>query len=151
MIGYPKPTEARKSTKADATFSGEVVELIWNRDGGCCVKCGHPQDRERRGDVAGGWSIQHREARGRSGSKGRPHLALASNGAILCGTGTTGCHGEVEADLEKAREQGYSVSALGIRRPADVPMLHALFGRVWLDDKGGWSTEPPTAPELIAA
>ena len=125
-------------------FSPMVVEAIWNRDRGCCAMpgCVNPGlVRERRGEpFSGGWSIQHREARGAGGVKrnsARPHLVLPSNGVLLCGTGTTGCHGKVEAHGVPS-EWGFSVSRHGVLRPAQVPIFHALHGRVFLDDTGGW-------------
>ncbi|MCC2030641.1 hypothetical protein [Microbacterium allomyrinae] len=133
-------------------FSPDVVELIWIRDGGACVDCGMPQVRERRGEAFGGWSIQHREARGAGGtSKGavrknaRPWLVLASNGAVMCGTGVTGCHGRAETkDRRRAFDLGFAVRP-GVRRPAEMPIRHALHGWVTLTDDGDW--EPAEAPE----
>ncbi|KQM38406.1 hypothetical protein [Microbacterium sp. Leaf203] len=123
-------------------FSPATVQLIWDRDRGCCVVCGRGLRRERRGEPFNGWSVMHREPRGAGGVKrnsDRPHLVLPSNGALGCGTGTTGCHADVEAGKYPA-EDGYKVSRLGKARPADVPLRHALFGMVRLDDAGGWET-----------
>ncbi len=125
-------------------FSPEVVQVIWERDRGCCAKCGRRLREYMRGQLGpiGGWSVQHREARGAGGvgRKGaRPWLTRASNGVLLCGDGTTGCHGDVETrERAAARELGFVVSATGIRRPASVPILHALYGWVLLDDEGGY-------------
>lgn len=122
-------------------FSPATVQLIWDRDRGCCVVCGRGLRRERRAEPFDGWSVMHRESRGAGGVKrnsDRPHLTRAANGALGCGTGTTGCHAKVEAGDFPGL--GYKVSRLGKDRPADVPMLHALFGWVRLDDAGGWET-----------
>lgn len=132
-------------------FSAETVDLIWERDRGCCVDCGMPQVRERRGEAFGGWSLQHREARGQGGTKrgGRPWLTLPSNGVVLCGTGVTGCHGRTETvDRARAFALGFAIRS-GIRRPHEIPMRHALLGWVTLNDAGGW--DPADAPECGAA
>lgn len=123
-------------------FSPATVQLIWARDKGRCAYpgCERPLVWERRAEPFGGWSVQHREARGPGGVKrnsDRPHLVRASNGVLLCGTGTTGCHGLVEA--KKAPEVwGFTVSRIGQTRPIDVPLFHALYGWVRLDDAGGY-------------
>lgn len=128
-------------------FSPATVQLIWDRDKGRCAMpgCRNPLlVRERRGEPFGGWSVQHREPRGSGGVKrnsDRPHLVLPSNGVLLCGTGTTGCHGDVEHHRDNVDPAwGFTVSRHGVTRPADVPLFHALFGWVRLDDAGGWET-----------
>lgn len=137
-------------------FSAEVVEVIWTRDGGCCAMCGRSLLATRRGYPAyeGGWSVQHREARGAGGVKSRkgrvrrPWLVLPSNGALMCGDGVSGCHGDVETrERAEGRRLGFVVSANGVRRPSEVPVRHAVHGWVLLDDVGGWSVvdEPEEA------
>lgn len=123
-------------------FPPDVVDTIWDRDKGRCAMCGKRLDRERRGAPghAGGWSIQHREARGKGGVKrknARPWLTLASNGVLMCGDGVSGCHGDVETKhREWARAFGFVVSALRVFRPAEVPIKHAVYGWVLLLDDG---------------
>lgn len=134
-------------------FSDATVEVIWERDKGCCVDCGQPQRRERRGEAFGGWSVQHRAARGKGGtsrgSRLRPWLTRAANGVIMCGTGTTGCHGRAETrDRARAFDLGFAVRT-GVTLPASAPLRHAVHGWVLLDEEGGWT--PVEAPEGLAA
>lgn len=114
-------------------FSAAVVNLIWVRDRGRCARCNRTLVRERRGID---WSVHHRCPRSLGGTR-RPWVGLAANGLLLCGTGTTGCHGWVESHRSDARAEGFLVSALGRVAAAAVPMAHALYGPVLLDDQGG--------------
>ncbi|CAH0253756.1 hypothetical protein [Microbacterium sp. Bi128] len=133
-------------------FPDAVVDLIWERDRGCCALCGVGLVWERRGEPFGGWSVQHREARKQGGAKGRPWVARAANGVVLCGTGTTGCHGDVEHHSDNVKPVwGFSVSALGIRRPVEVPLRHAALGWVLLNDAGGWEPVDEPVDDLAAA
>lgn len=135
-------------------FPADVVTLIWIRDQGSCAMCGRALLATRRGlpDYEGGWSVQHREARGKGGAPRkhgrdvRPWLTRASNGVLMCGDGVTGCHGDVETrNRAGGFALGFVVSAIGVRRPASVPIKHALHGWVTLTDAGGF--EPAEAPE----
>lgn len=62
---------------------------------------------------------------------------LAANLLLLCGSGTTGCHGWVEGHRADSIDLGWLVSRLGVLRPAEVPVHHGLHGLVLLDDEGG--------------
>lgn len=128
-------------------FKPATVGVIWERDGGRCALCGAGLVWYARGYVwAGGWSVHHREDRGQGGVKRarpgreqpRAYLALSANGVLLCGTGTTGCHGKVTRNEVPAR-LGFSVSRIGIRRPVEVPIKHYLHGWVRLDNDGGYT------------
>ena len=50
-------------------------------------------------------------------------------GVVLCGTGTTGCHGYVESNRAEAAEQGWLVPRRDPRDPADVPVY--IDGAWW--------------------
>lgn len=136
-------------------FKSATVELIWDRDGCRCALCGIGLAWALRGmPFTRGWSVHHREDRGQGGVKRarpgreqpRAYLALPSNGVLLCGTGTTGCHGEVTRNRVPAR-LGFTVARIGIRRPVEVPIKHYLHGWVLLDNDGGWTAveEPAEA------
>ncbi|REC98360.1 hypothetical protein DEU35_1460 [Microbacterium sp. AG157] len=142
-----------------AEFKPEMVQDIWERDGGRCALCGLGLHWDLRGKpFERGWSVHHREDRGMGGVKRarkgreqpRAYLALAANGVLLCGTGTTGCHGKVTRE-ELPERLGFSVSRIGIRRPVDVPLLHALHGWVLLDNEGGYAPADEPDEEEMAA
>lgn len=142
-----------------AEFKAATVAMIWERDAGRCALCGEWLVWEFRAEpFEHGWSLHHREDRGMGGVKRarkgrvqpRAHLALAANGVLLCGTGTTGCHGKVTRE-EVPERLGFSVSRIGIRRPVDVPLLHALHGWVRLDNDGGYTPADEPDEEEMAA
>jgi hypothetical protein len=104
--------------------------LVQERDGGVCVRC-------RRQGLHVNWD--HRLNRSQSGRW------AASNGQLLCGSGTTGCHGEITGNPHAAIVQGWAVP--GWADPAEYPAARWVdtgFGTVrlgWVlyDDDGGWT------------
>lgn len=116
--------------------TAETRQLVLERDGYSCVRCGIPIS----GEPGIGWSIQHRIPRGMGGSKD-PRLNLPSNLILLDGSGTTGCHGDVESNRTAARAFGYLVSRP--LDPAEVPVTvtlrpgnPAVTARYLLDNDG---------------
>jgi hypothetical protein len=125
--GAPKKRTQRPTGPKQA-----VVALVFARDGGCCIRCGKPVRPEDRGV---GFSVHHRAARLMGGTS-RPDVNFPSNLVILCGSGTTGCHGEVESSRVLARAAGL---LLWVKAdPAKVP-VQTWWGPALLDDKGRWS------------
>lgn len=118
-----------------------VVRLVFDRDGGCCVRCAKGVAFERRGED---WSLQHRRARGRGGDP-RPETNLPANLVVLCGSATSagGCHEWAERERSAARLAGLSMRWK--QDPQKVP-LSTWWGPVLLDDKGRWRT-PEQCPE----
>lgn len=115
--------------------SRKVKELVAKRAGGRCEMCGNPVSY-------GYYSYHHRRTRGMGGSKD-PATNQASNLLLLCGTGTTLCHGWITEFPKKAKaeENGWVVSRWA--KPALVPVLvfsHAPH-KVLLDDDGNYVTE----------
>jgi hypothetical protein len=82
----------------------EAYELVELRDGGVCQKC-------RRSDY--GINRDHRKGRGVGGRTEVQNLQL------LCGSGTTGCHGWRTSHPDDAARDGYAVP--GWADPADYP------------------------------
>jgi 5-methylcytosine-specific restriction protein A len=118
-----------------------VRAAVRERDEERCARCGG------RGENAGGrGSLHHRMPRGR-GSDGLASSYALSNLVVLCGSGTTGCHGWVESYRTQAEADGWLVRR-GLQVPADVPVLYR--GRwVLLDDEGGvtpWDTGAAGGP-----
>lgn len=120
-----------------AEFSPAVVDLILERDMHSCVRCGMGV-----GDLRGmDFSIQHRRARGAGGSV-LADTALPSNGVILCGSATSDhCHSEVERRRVEDEIAGFWSPQLLGGKPVvmtTVPLHHAAYGWVLLDDFGGF-------------
>lgn len=109
----------------DGRFTPKVAAAIQARAGYRCERCGE-SCRDQRGF---GWSIQHRTARGMGGTKREP---TAADGALLCGSATTGCHGFIEANPDVARAEGWRVDHG--TDPHTVPIRHWYWGSVLLDD-----------------
>ncbi|UOE45495.1 HNH endonuclease [Agromyces larvae] len=93
--------------------SGHVARLVDDRDQFRCVRCGAFF-------IVG--SRHHRQRRG-SGDHTPPNLIL------LCGTGTTGCHGWVHAHPQRARANGWIVPVENRADPTEIPVL--VFPGVW--------------------
>lgn len=103
-------------------------------------------------------SLHHRQPRGMGGTK-RYHvrdalarlveqLPLLSAMGLLCGTGTTGCHGWVERNRELAAWFGWLVPApvpgrsTAATDPAQVPVVLPDRRRVLLDEYGNYRPVP---------
>ena len=129
MIG-PKYERPAKQTAKDERVAREVVG---RRDGGVCVKC-------RRVHPIGGVSWDHRKNRSQGG------LWLPSHGQLLCGTGTTGCHGWRTSRVEEAVAAGYAVPGWPRADPREWPARRwvntprGFVREAWVvyDDEGDW-------------
>lgn len=111
-------------------MSGVSIDVraeVVARDQSRCVAC------SMHVDVGSGWySLQHRRARGMGGSKA-DDTNRPTNLAVMCGTGTTGCHGRAEHDVVWARSMGYHVDSWD--DPAAVPIWVETLGcKVLLTD-----------------
>ena len=99
-------------------------QLLAIRAGGRCERCGVDLT-----DGSRSVNRHHRQRREVGGDR-------LANILLLCGSGTTGCHGHVTVHPEEAVANGWSVKALGGTDPALVPVR--INGRLWLlDDAGG--------------
>lgn len=87
------------------------------------------------GDRGIAWSVHHRRPRG-SGGTSVPWINFPSNLILLCGSGTTGCHGWVESHRDEARALGFLVALNGRLLPSEVEVAHKVHGRVLLTDAG---------------
>lgn len=112
--------------------SEKTVATVWERDMGMCVRC----YAYIFGDRGRGWSLHHRRPRG-SGGTSLKWVNLPANLILLCGSGTTGCHGWVESHRADSRKLGFLVSLNGTEAASHVPIHHAGYGLVLLDDLGG--------------
>ncbi|MGW5147601.1 HNH endonuclease [Rhodococcus koreensis] len=93
----------------------ECRRLLMLRCEGRCERCGR-----------WGYTLHHRRKRSQGG------LWTASNCVALCGSGTTGCHGWVEANPLAAHEVGLWLRA---GEGGDTPLLYR-YRMCVLDDTG---------------
>lgn len=85
--------------KASTGPDSGIRAMIWGRCGGRCEICGR--------DVNTGMvSIHHRKPR-RMGGTSDPLINDPSNLMLVCGSGTTGCHGKIESNRTAAYQDGY--------------------------------------------
>jgi len=71
--------------------------------------------------------VHHRQPRGMGGSRLTSANSI-SNLMLLCGSGTTGCHGEVESRRKNAVAEGFIVP-----RPASPESTPVLYqGHTWV-------------------
>lgn len=96
--------------------SAKTREIVLERDVYRCVSCARPIQ----GQV---FSIHHRLPRGMGGTS-RTDLNLPANLLVLCGSGTTGCHGWIESHRERGYEWGYLIRR-GTASPTWEPVLTA--------------------------
>lgn len=99
---------------------------------------GHPLC-ERCGSALG-TNIHHRRPRGAGGSSD-PATNVPSNLLLLCGSGTTGCHGWIESHRTVAYRHGWLLQSW--HNPLQQPARIHDHGLVLLDDIGGMT---PTLP-----
>jgi hypothetical protein len=69
------------------------------------------------------------------GGSRKVHVNAAANLMLLCGSGTTGCHGWVESHRREAVTWGLLVPRPGL--PAVTPVFYRKTKWVLLDDDGG--------------
>lgn len=107
-------------------FSKKTRDVVYERAGECCEVCGRH---------ARGGSLHHRRPRGMGGTKD-PASNAASNAVLLCGSGTTGCHGDVERYRLTSLADGLLLSQR--QDPATTP-VQLRYGLVLLHDDGTYS------------
>lgn len=102
--------------------------VVWERDEGRCVRCGAALSASWPG-----YSHHHRQSR--SVGPDRP-----DNLIMLCGSGTTGCHGYIHGHPAEARANGWIISKyVEDEDLADVPCTHHQLGQVTYDATGGYA------------
>lgn len=120
-----------------------VRHAFFERERERCFRCRRPIRFEDRGI---GWSAHHRMPRG-AGGVGRKSvltelarmISAVTNCLILCGSGTTGCHGWVESHRAIAEDHGYIVRR-GINPPAGI-RIKRHDGSWWLLTSSGLAVE----------
>lgn len=112
-----------------------VVDLVWERDGGSCARCGTGLSFAQRG-VA--WSVHHRRPRGMGGTK-QAWVNQPANLVTLCGSGTTGCHGWIESNRADARLLGWLIPLNGVQTAEQIGVTYWDGTLRYLNDEGGWT------------
>jgi 5-methylcytosine-specific restriction enzyme A len=134
-----QPAERPRKPRRETGFPPAVRQAIRERAGHRCEACAVPVP-------PGFGNIQHRLARKMGGSRD-PVINSVANGALLCGTPLTGCHGLCEARDRHMHEAGFWLE--NGERPGEVPvLLHGEHGsgiRAWLTPEGGYSEYSPAA------
>lgn len=134
-----KATTSRPKRARDTGPTSTTRTEVWGRAGGRCEVCGSA--------IAGllGFSVHHRHPRRMGGSR-RPELNTPANLILVCGSGTTGCHGRIESNREQAYAEGLLLHDGA--DPAAVPvLLHTIPGRfpelVYLTVDGTYALDGP--------
>ena len=96
-----------------------------------CERCGSP----------GPLSCQHLVKRSHGG-RWEPR-----NIVVLCGDGTTGCHGWAEKEPLAAQAEGWALASH--IEPGSRPIPHVVLGPVWLDEAGGYHFHPPAGNTCV--
>lgn len=113
--------------------SKQTVQLVIERDFGCCAKCGEEIWGERGFD----WSVQHRRPAGAGGDP-RPETHAAGNLVLLHGHALSRCHGWAESQRVEAKNEGFLIPKLARRPPSQWRIKHAVHGWCYLLDDGSW-------------
>lgn len=93
-----------------------------DRDGANCLRCGM--------DLWGQQASKHHRKKRRF-----PDADRVENIVILCGTGTTGCHGWCHSHDREARATGWVVSSWD--KPAERPLITLDQRMIMLTEDGG--------------
>lgn len=115
-----------------------VRSAVLSRSGGRCEWCG----AELCGEQGWAWSLSHRRPKGMGGSR-RLDTDGAANLLVLCGSGTTGCHGWVESQRTQALVAGLLLHST--EDPAAEPLLLRQDRWVYLTPEGGYRDEEDAA------
>ncbi len=119
-----KPKMATAKRPKDTDPDKATVAAVMERDGGRCVGCGDPVCGQR----GFHYSVHHRKLRSQGGDN------RLSNLILLCGHGTSGCHGLAHSEVAAARLSGFLM--LSTENPAEVRLDHSQHGPVHLLDDG---------------
>jgi hypothetical protein len=111
-------------------FTPQVVRYaFFVREMERCFVCRRQLRFEDRGI---GWSAHHRKPRGAGGTSD-PRIGAIANCLIVCGSGTTGCHGRIERNRDVSLRIG-----LLIPRNATTPEYEPTAVRVRRLDETWW-------------
>jgi hypothetical protein len=112
-----------------------VVDAILERAQYSCEICGIGLGPVRGVD----WSAHHRRARGMGGTRW-PGSNMTSNLLVVCGSGTTGCHGVIESHRAGAVAGGWLI--LARQNPLEVAVLICRDRWRYLGDDAAYHEDP---------
>ena len=121
--GGEKVASSPKRTSSPTDPDQATVDAVMRRSGGKCESCGD----ELYGRRGFEYSIHHRKRRSQGGDN------RTSNLVVLCGHGTSQCHGACHSEIARARQAGLLLRSR--ESPQAVPM-ERHDGTVLLDDDG---------------
>ncbi|SDD42756.1 hypothetical protein [Auraticoccus monumenti] len=103
-------------------------QAAYDRDNRRCRRCG---------TARGPHSLHHRQNRGMGGSR---QVNTLSRLVVLCGTGTTGCHGWITEHPAEAYATGWLIRKLSPDDPEQIPLVTVYGERFFLLHSGGVTT-----------
>jgi hypothetical protein len=116
--------------------SPRTRETVIMRSNGVCELCHQPLRQ---------FSVHHRRPRQMGGTK-RPESNMAANLLVICGSGTTGCHGHIESMRSEAYESGVLLRSM--QDPESEP-YRDNYGHWWtLTNNGTKTRQPPLSQPL---
>lgn len=122
-------------SRAVAGPSRETMQLLTARSLMHCEVAHTCDGQYLSGERSLNWSAHHRKARGMGGSR-NPDINQPANLLMVCGSGTTGCHGFIESNRLWAYELGLLIYTVAEREITPAYLRH---GNVRLDDAGSWT------------
>ena len=130
LLGRLRGCETPMAKPRPLKVDDETRFAVLGRGGYKCERC-------RQDFIGKPISIHHRRPRMMGGSK-NAELHKPANLLALCGTGTSGCHGWVESNRDKARELGYLIAK--VESAEQIPFKD-LNGDWWQIDNYGQKTQ----------
>ena len=120
-----------RETVGNMSIPKKVRDALKERANNCCEACGRH----------GANNAHHRRNQSQGGQD------VLSNLMLLCGSGTTGCHGKVTRSPKWAEERGYTIQGTQLDPRNVAVVLYAecpnpevrVPTSVLLDDQGGWT------------
>lgn len=119
--------------------TAERVAII-ARDDGCCTRCGINVSFQPH-------SLHHRKPRQMGGTT-NPLSSDPRNIVLLCGSGVTGCHGEVEGDRTQAYDDGWLLTDYAY---LDRPLIALNGTRIHLSADGSRRDEADPDHHLLGS
>lgn len=119
-----------KKSRRKTGASDEVRMSVMMRAGFKCERCGQSVQTIP-------VSIHHRRPRAMGGTH-RIETNYPSNLMVLCGSGTSGCHGYLESHRAEAKDYGFIIPQYEM--PNNVPVKTYSYGWVLLNDDGSFTT-----------